>query len=264
MVMDWLFELISSKGNKRRIIIAIPTHPFYLATYLFLLLPLSIAAPTVFGFISTLFGMSIGKAIVLGYIVFLSSIILSPLNIVIKEYRTGEKEIVLAEKYVYFFGFPIPVIYPVIVEKKVVLAINIGGAVIPLIISTILFMKILNYSDLILPLLISTMLTTLVSYTFSRSVPGVGILVPGFLPPLVAAITTSILIHDPVMVVPIAYVSGVLGSLLGADLLRLTKDLEKFIHEYGASFLSIGGAGTFDGIFLSGIIAGLIAIILSL
>ncbi len=263
MIMNRLLELINGRSNKR-IIVAIPTHPLYLATYLFLLLPLSIAAPTVFGFLSILFGISIGKAIVLGYIVFLSSIVLSPFNIVIKEYRTGEKEIVLAEKYVYFFGFPIPVIYPVLVEKKVVLAINIGGAIIPLIISILLLVRIIGYSGLIMPLLTSIILTTLVSYVFSRSVPGVGVVVPGFLPPLVAATTTSILVDDPNLVVPIAYVSGVLGSLVGADLLRLRKDLEKFIYEYGASFLSIGGAGTFDGIFLSGIIAGLIAIILSL
>ncbi len=262
MIMNWLFELINGRSNKR-IIVSIPTHPLYLATYLFLLLPLSIAAPTVFGFISMLFGIGMGKAIVLGYTVFLSSIIMSPFNIVIKEYKTGEKEIVLAEKYVYFFGFPIPVIYPVLVEKKVILSINIGGAVIPLIISTLLFVRIIDYSILIIPLLTSIVLTTLVSYVFSRSVPGVGIVVPGFLPPLVAAITTSILVHDPILVVPVAYVSGVLGSLIGADFLRLMNDLEKFIYEYGASFLSIGGAGTFDGIFLSGIIAGLIAIILS-
>jgi len=260
--MDWLFELIDD-NNSKRIIVAVPTHPLYLVTYLFLLFPLSIAAPTVFGFINTLFGISLGKAIILGYIVFLSSIMLSPFNIVIREYRTGEKEIVLTEKYVYFFGFPIPVTYPVLVERKVVLAINVGGAVIPIIISTLLLARIVSYFSLIVPLLTSIMLTTLVSYAFSRSVPGVGIVVPGFLPPLVAAIITSILIHDPVMVVPVAYVSGVLGSLLGVDLLRLIKDLRKFIYEYGASFLSIGGAGTFDGIFLSGIIAGLIAIILS-
>ncbi|MCD6195417.1 MAG: DUF1614 domain-containing protein, partial [Staphylothermus sp.] len=230
--------------NKKRIIIAVPTHPIYLITYLFLLLPLSLVAPTVFGFINTLFGIGLGKAIFLGYIIFLSSIMLSPLNIVIKEYRTGEKRIVLTERYVYFFGFPIPIIYPVIVERKVVLAINVGGAIIPMIISTILIMKILSYSSLVLPLLIGIISTAFISYSFSRSVPGVGIVVPGFLPPLVAALTTLILVHEPTMVVPIAYVSGVLGSLLGVDLLRLIKDLRKFIYEYGASFLSIGGAGT--------------------
>ncbi len=260
--MDWLFELIN-ESNSKRIIVSAPTHPLYLIIYLFLLFPLSIAAPTVFGFINTLFGIGLGKAIILGYFVFLLSIISSPFNIVIKEYRTGEKEIVLTEKYVYFYGFPIPVTHPVLVERKVVIAINVGGAIIPIVISAILLVRIISCFNLIMPLLTSILLTTLVSYAFSRSVPGVGIVVPGFLPPLVAAITTLILVRDPVMVVPIAYVSGVLGSLLGADLLRLTKDLRKFIYEYGASFLSIGGAGTFDGIYLSGIIAGLIAIILS-
>jgi uncharacterized membrane protein len=52
----------------------------------------------------------------------------------------------------------------------------------------------------------------------------------------------------------IAYVSGTLGTLIGADLLNL-----HHIAELGAPMASIGGAGTFDGIFLSGIIAALLA-----
>lgn len=52
----------------------------------------------------------------------------------------------------------------------------------------------------------------------------------------------------------IAYISGTMGSLIGADLLNLKK-----IPELGASVASIGGAGTFDGIFLTGIISVLIA-----
>jgi uncharacterized membrane protein len=47
-----------------------------------------------------------------------------------------------------------------------------------------------------------------------------------------------------------AYVGGVLGTLIGADLLNLGK-----IRNLGAPIASIGGAGTFDGIFLSGFIA---------
>ena len=52
----------------------------------------------------------------------------------------------------------------------------------------------------------------------------------------------------------IAYVSGTLGTLIGADLLNL-----HHIAELGAPMASIGGAGTFDGIFLTGIIAALLA-----
>jgi uncharacterized membrane protein len=53
---------------------------------------------------------------------------------------------------------------------------------------------------------------------------------------------------------PLAYAGGSLGTLIGADLLNLPR-----IEELGAPVASIGGAGTFDGIFLAGIIAVLIA-----
>jgi len=40
----------------------------------------------------------------------------------------------------------------------------------------------------------------------------------------------------------VAFISGVLGTLIGADLLNLGK-----LRELGAPVASIGGAGTFDG-----------------
>jgi uncharacterized membrane protein len=52
----------------------------------------------------------------------------------------------------------------------------------------------------------------------------------------------------------LAYVSGSLGTLIGADLLNLDK-----VPGLGAPVASIGGAGTFDAIFLTGILAVLIA-----
>ena len=51
----------------------------------------------------------------------------------------------------------------------------------------------------------------------------------------------------------IAYAAGTLGTLMGADVLNLGK-----IRDLGAPVASIGGAGTFDGVFLSGLIAVLL------
>jgi uncharacterized membrane protein len=48
-------------------------------------------------------------------------------------------------------------------------------------------------------------------------------------------------------------VSGTLGALIGADLTNL-----RGIGKLGAPMASIGGAGTFDGVFLTGIIAVLL------
>jgi len=51
-----------------------------------------------------------------------------------------------------------------------------------------------------------------------------------------------------------AYISGTLGTLIGADLINLGK-----IEGLQAPVASIGGAGTFDGIFFTGILAVLLA-----
>ena len=53
---------------------------------------------------------------------------------------------------------------------------------------------------------------------------------------------------------PLAYIGGSMGTLIGADLSNLDK-----IGGLGAPVASIGGAGTFDGIFLTGILAVLLA-----
>jgi uncharacterized membrane protein len=80
----------------------------------------------------------------------------------------------------------------------------------------------------------------------------VGIAVPTFIPPLVAAGVALLLNREKAA--PLAFVSGTLGTLIGADLLNLGR-----IADLGAPVASIGGAGTFDGVFLTGIIAVLLA-----
>lgn len=78
--------------------------------------------------------------------------------------------------------------------------------------------------------------------------PGLGIAVPPLAPPLLAAAAALIIAPDTAAAV--AYIAGSLGTLIGADLLNLRR-----LGELGAGVASIGGAGTFDGIFLSGIMA---------
>jgi uncharacterized membrane protein len=88
-------------------------------------------------------------------------------------------------------------------------------------------------------------------------VQGLGIVTPALLPPLIAALAAILMVyvwgapHDLIFL--IAYVGGTLGTLLGADILNLGK-----IRDLGAPVASIGGAGTFDGVFLSGLIAVLL------
>jgi len=91
-----------------------------------------------------------------------------------------------------------------------------------------------------------------VCYLIARPVPGVGILMPGVMSPIVAAGLALLL--APEMAAPVAFVSGVMGPLIGADLMHL-----KHIETSDIGVVSIGGAGTFDGIILSGIVAAYLA-----
>ncbi len=91
----------------------------------------------------------------------------------------------------------------------------------------------------------------LVTRLLSKPVPGVGIVMPAWIPPLVAALLAFLLARgNPA---PVAYISGTVGTLIGADLLNWPN-----FKKLGSQLISIGGAGVFDGIFLAGIVAALL------
>jgi uncharacterized membrane protein len=129
-----------------------------------------------------------------------------------------------------------------------VLAVNVGGAVIPTIMSTYL---VIRY-QLWLKAAIATAVIAFIIHSMATPVPGIGIAVPVFAPVVTTAILAFILSRE--YAAPLAYIGGSMGTLVGADLLNLDK-----ISGLGAPVASIGGAGTFDGIFLTGILAVLLA-----
>ncbi|MCP3474909.1 DUF1614 domain-containing protein [Bradyrhizobium sp. CCGUVB1N3] len=129
-----------------------------------------------------------------------------------------------------------------------VLAVNVGGAVIPTLMSSYL---VLRY-QLWLKAVIAVIAIAFVIHMMATPVQGVGIAVPVFAPVVVTAILAFLLSRE--YAAPLAYIGGSMGTLIGADLLNLDK-----IGNLGAPVASIGGAGTFDGIFLTGILAVLLA-----
>jgi uncharacterized membrane protein len=137
---------------------------------------------------------------------------------------------------------------PAVVAPGTVLAVNVGGAVIPAVMSSYL---VLRY-QLWLKAAVATLAIAFVIHAMATPVPGVGIAVPVFAPVVTTAILAFILSRE--YAAPLAYIGGSMGTLIGADLLNLDK-----IGGLGAPVASIGGAGTFDGIFLTGILAVLLA-----
>jgi uncharacterized membrane protein len=134
-------------------------------------------------------------------------------------------------------------------EATTMVAVNVGGALIPTLVSVYLLWKL---PSAIPQAIVGVAIVAVVTHVVARPVKGVGIATPFFIPPLVAALSAYLLSSSAIRVV--AYVAGVLGTLIGADLSNL-----HVIPKLGAPVASIGGAGTFDGVFLSGIIAALLA-----
>ncbi len=157
------------------------------------------------------------------------------------EYYYNEDEKIV-EVFSRFLGIRVPTVH----EK--VIALNLGGAILPGLLSIYLFTKVSPG-----PVIMAIIITTAFSYLLSKPVKGVGIVIPAFIPPIIAAMT-ALLLSDRASAPAVAYISGVMGTLIGADILRLNQ-----IKGVGLSFLSIGGAGVFDGIFIVGIISVLLA-----
>jgi uncharacterized membrane protein len=145
---------------------------------------------------------------------------------------------------------------PVLRTRPMTLAVNLGGALIPAALSAYLIVR----DQLGWTALLAIAIVALLVHLVARPIPGRGIAVPTLLPAVFAVLTASVLatlILHPVALASLAYVSGTLGTLVGADLANLGK-----LRRPGAPVASIGGAGTFDGVFLAGIIAVLLAALL--
>src|SRR6266540_1783992 len=156
------------------------------------------------------------------------SIVGSTVNLPVARLRSS---VVLGPQVIRVYG--IRYLVPAVRQRRVtVIAVNVGGALVPAGVAAFL----IAHEHLGTRALVAVGIVAAVCLLLARPVKGVGIVLPGLVPPV------------------LAYVAGVLGTLVGADLLNLPR-----IRKLGAPVASIGGAGTFDGIFLSGLLAVLIA-----
>jgi uncharacterized membrane protein len=183
------------------------------------------------------------------FMLLLASLLGSGVNIPVKHMSCSAP--MVTDRYVKVFGmtYRVPVMEDI--PCSTLLAVNVGGAIIPTLIS---FLLIRQFPGALVYAALCIVFVALVTNRVARPVKGVGIVTPALIPPLSAALCALALVylfeapHDFIFL--IAYIGGTLGTLLGADLLNLGK-----IRDLGAPVASIGGAGTFDGVFLSGIIA---------
>jgi uncharacterized membrane protein len=185
-------------------------------------------------------GVSSGTA----FFLLLGSLLGSYVNIPIA--KLGSEPMV-TEREVTYYGMRY--IVPALTSSpEVILAVNVGGAVIP----TLLSIYLLSKNGLWGRGMIATAIIAAICHALAQPIRGVGIGLPIFVAPVAAAIVAALVSWR--YAAPLAYVGGSLGVLIGADLLNLDE-----LQGIGAPVLSIGGAGTFDGIFVTGMMAVLLA-----
>jgi uncharacterized membrane protein len=216
------------------------TLPFFALLAGALMLLLALVQIRVLRYVYMQLGVSPGTALLLLSGSLLGSYINIPIAVL-------GRETMILEREVTYFGMRYAV--PKIVgTQDVIVAVNVGGAVIP----TLLSIYLLSRNQLWGRGLIAIACVTVVCNRFAEPVHGIGIALPIFVPPLVAVIVATIVSWRDVA--PLAYAGGSLGVLIGADILNLHR-----LQGLGTPVASIGGAGTFDGIFVTGIAAVLLA-----
>jgi len=181
-------------------------------------------------------GISSGATTFLLFLILIGSGINIPLT---------KKKLIYGEELRFFGLWRVPKI------KAQGLFINLGGAVIPVLLSVYFLFRVSKAGFDLEPVFLATILMIIISKFLSRVVPGKGISLPALIPPIFSALFALIL--TPNFAAPSAFISGVLGTLIGADLLNLRR-----AQRFGG-FLSIGGAGVFDGVFLVGMVSALLA-----
>jgi len=231
---DYIFDIITDKDNIMYFL------PISLAIFLIFLLVI----PFLIFMLPAVAFAKLGLSPVAGLVFFWLCLVGSLINIPVyqreSEYSSEPDEFTML--FNRFFNVKIPHF------QKQIISLNLGGAILPGFLSFYLISSVSFQS-----VFMATIITTICSFLLSKPVKGVGIVIPAFIPPIIAAIS-ALIFSDKAHAPAVAYISGVMGTLIGADLLRLHQ-----LKKHGVSFLSIGGAGVFDGIFIVGIISVLLA-----
>jgi uncharacterized membrane protein len=188
--------------------------------------------------------MRIGISSRSALLILLGSLVGSYFNIPVAEFPERH---ILSGQEINFFGMHYMV--PVVTDwPGTIVALNVGGALIPFLISLYLLVR----HRLWVRGLLAIAGVSVVCHFLAKPVAGLGIALPIFVPALASALVAMVLSLR--RAAPLAYIGGSLGALIGADLLNLGR-----VQGLGAPIVSIGGAGTFDGVFLTGILAVLLA-----
>ncbi len=144
--------------------------------------------------------------------------------------------------------FPIPIVMQRV--DKLFIELNVGGAIIPVAVSIYLILTYLINNTAVMALfIISLIISSFINWLDSRVIPGIGVALPTALPVLLTLtftlIATILFRANPL---GFSYSLGSLSTLIGADLLNIGRVVRSM-----RGYVAIGGAGVFDGIYITGL-----------
>jgi len=247
----------------RRLIISPPAHPGLMgALFLVLLVPILLGYVLPGALAAALGPLGIPAALPAVLALLALSPLLGFLNVVVKRREVLAQ--ILEVDYVSLFGIPVPVARPRWTTVESLIAVNVGGALVPISIAALMTIaEALNprAPELLAMTAATAVVVAAVTYRSSKIVRGVGIVVPAFIPPM-SSLFSALLLTWPLglqaFAPAISYVGAIFGTLVGADVANLLTRGD----EIAAWLVSIGGAGTFDGIFVSGIMSMILSALL--
>jgi len=143
-------------------------------------------------------------------------------------------------------------------RTQTIVAVNVGGCIIPAALAIYLTSFALHeVPQARLALILAVLVNVAACHWLARPIPGLGIALPAFIPVMLAVGSAWLLLagsqYQEVRA-PVAFIAGVSGPLLGADLLNLRR-----FERLSAGVISIGGAGTFDGIVVCSLLSAFLA-----
>lgn len=153
-------------------------HPHNLLTFAFLMLILAIAVAWLFiGTLGTAFER-VGFSPTTTATILIATFLGSAINIPLLKIKTVAP--IVRERYVSFFGIGYRIPQTEYGEATTLLAVNVGGALIPTMVSTYLLWKVPSYMAYAL---IDVVVVALVTHLVARPVKGVGVVSPVLVSP---------------------------------------------------------------------------------
>jgi len=142
--------------------------------------------------------------------------------------------------------------------KRQVFAVNVGGCLLPLLLSLTFLLGTAQGAAAQGWGWIGFALVVVAGgcYAITRPHPLTGLRIPLFIPALMTFLSVYFFVPEPIRPLA-AYVAGTMGTILGGNVAPLLTP--RIRNRVATPLVSIGGAGTFGGVLVAGVLAVLLA-----